>query len=222
MLKKIFTLMLFAVIICSAQDMTYEQYVQALGDTRQREEVARTKIAQLQTQIASIKEEIESVKKEAKQFWEDILALVGITQEQYDAFINQLEDLRSQIAGFEALYSEDLPAWARALAQAEKDHKEHKKNKIAIIPRVGEFFTGIEQALKDSREAMELAKSSRGGDGTYTVQLVPYLRDCLWRIAGKPEVYGDAQRWQDIYKANTNIINNPNLIFPGQVLNIPR
>lgn len=44
--------------------------------------------------------------------------------------------------------------------------------------------------------------------------------DTLWRIALR--FYGDGGRFPTIHEANRDIIgNNPNLIFPGQVLTIP-
>ena len=44
----------------------------------------------------------------------------------------------------------------------------------------------------------------------------------LWNIAARPEIYGDGNRWREIYDANRDQIRNPDLIFPGQVLVIPR
>ena len=58
----------------------------------------------------------------------------------------------------------------------------------------------------------------RAGDGDYVVQ----EGDSLWRIAGFGNIYNDNIRWPEIYQANQNQINNPNLIFPGQILIIPR
>ncbi len=53
----------------------------------------------------------------------------------------------------------------------------------------------------------------------YTVQ----AGDTLWGIAQR--AYGDAEDWDTIYAdpANKKVIgNNPYLIYPGQVLNIPK
>ncbi|GAA0712019.1 LysM peptidoglycan-binding domain-containing protein [Dokdonella soli] len=50
---------------------------------------------------------------------------------------------------------------------------------------------------------------------TYTV----VSGDSLSKIAKK--VYGNASRWQDIFKANRDQLDNPDLIKPGQVLKIP-
>ena len=50
----------------------------------------------------------------------------------------------------------------------------------------------------------------------YTVQ----HGDTLWDIASR--AYNDPEDWDTIYAANKGVIgNNPNLIIPGQVLNIP-
>jgi len=50
---------------------------------------------------------------------------------------------------------------------------------------------------------------------TYTVK----SGDCLWNIAKK--YYGKGADYTKIFNANKDKINNPNLIYPGQVLTIP-
>ena len=43
--------------------------------------------------------------------------------------------------------------------------------------------------------------------------------DCLWKIAAK--LYGDGDRWGEIYEANKAAIKNPQMIYIGQELLIP-
>jgi nucleoid-associated protein YgaU len=43
--------------------------------------------------------------------------------------------------------------------------------------------------------------------------------DSLSKIA--KQEYGDAGKWQLIFEANTDILKDPNKIFPGQKLKIP-
>ena len=50
---------------------------------------------------------------------------------------------------------------------------------------------------------------------SYTVQ----KGDSLSKIAKRE--YGDAQQWRKIYEANRDLIANPDLIYPGQVFQIP-
>ncbi len=46
--------------------------------------------------------------------------------------------------------------------------------------------------------------------------------DSLWRISSQDQVYGDGAQWRRIYESNRGRIQNPDLIFPGQELSIPR
>jgi nucleoid-associated protein YgaU len=43
--------------------------------------------------------------------------------------------------------------------------------------------------------------------------------DTLGKIA--KQFYGDAKQWKKIHEANKDIIKNPDLIYPGQVIKIP-
>ena len=54
-----------------------------------------------------------------------------------------------------------------------------------------------------------------GSRRTYTV----VAGDSLSKIAKR--TYGDANRWRVIYELNKDIIKNPDLIYPGQVLTLP-
>lgn len=54
-----------------------------------------------------------------------------------------------------------------------------------------------------------------GGGRTYTVQ----AGDSLSKIAKRE--YGDASQWKRIHEANKDLIKNPDLIHPGQTLELP-
>ncbi|MBN1179697.1 MAG: LysM peptidoglycan-binding domain-containing protein [Anaerolineae bacterium] len=62
----------------------------------------------------------------------------------------------------------------------------------------------------------EMIKGAHGRVGkTYVVQ----AGDSLSKIA--EEVYGDANRWSEIFEANKDKISDPNAISVGQKLVIP-
>jgi len=58
----------------------------------------------------------------------------------------------------------------------------------------------------------------------YTVRPWASTKDCFWNIAGYSWVYGDPKKWKSLYEANKSKLadpNNPNVIEPGVVLDIP-
>lgn len=66
-----------------------------------------------------------------------------------------------------------------------------------------------------SASAPELSRTETENDpGTYTV----VSGDTLWDIAIRYNIDGG---WQALAAANSDIINDPDLIFPGQILTIP-
>jgi hypothetical protein len=58
----------------------------------------------------------------------------------------------------------------------------------------------------------------------YTVRPWASSRDCFWNIAGRSWAYGDPHKWRLIYNANKAKLpnpDNPDLIEPGMILDIP-
>ncbi len=46
--------------------------------------------------------------------------------------------------------------------------------------------------------------------------------DNLWAIAGKPSIYGDSFQWPELFKANRDLIHDPDLIYPRQDLRVEK
>lgn len=87
-------------------------------------------------------------------------------------------------------------------------------------------FSGVSTKVDTTAEKVEKADFSgvtasvdttaeKVGGGTYTVQ----KGDSLSKIA-KQEL-GDANAWQKIFDANKDVLDDPDKIFPGQVLKLP-
>lgn len=66
--------------------------------------------------------------------------------------------------------------------------------------------------------ADQVLRIPRGLPNTWKV----YKGEYLWKIASYPEVYGNGTKWPLIYRANKDQIKDPDLIYPNQVLEIPR
>ena len=115
-------------------------------------------------------------------------------------------------------------AWrdtAKLIADAEKAGKECDNDKAVELAR--QAAKQSEDAIaqyhaEQQRYAEQKGATEMGtGAGEYTV----VSGDNLWNISGKDEIYGNPYQWPVIYKANSDQINDADLIFPGQVFAIP-
>ena len=68
---------------------------------------------------------------------------------------------------------------------------------------------------KEEEKPAPQPEQPQQNERTYTVE----KGDSLWKIADK--FYGDATKWPVLKDANSDQIENANLIYPGQVLKIP-
>ena len=73
----------------------------------------------------------------------------------------------------------------------------------------------FQEEQKATVEIPRETESAPQNNGTYTV----VKGDCLWNIAKR--LLGNGSRYKEIYDLNRDQINNPNLIYPGQVLRLP-
>ena len=87
------------------------------------------------------------------------------------------------------------------------EYVEHKK-KVSTIKTVKKTKAVAKKVSTPKTNPKATSK-------TYTVK----SGDTLWAIA--KTYYGNGAQYPKIYNANTNIIKNPNLIYPGQKLVIP-
>ena len=106
-------------------------------------------------------------------------------------------------------------------ANYKKAVEETKLSEQAL--QLGDFGAAREHAIK-AQEYAALYKKDLDAMGmkmaTYTVK----KDDFLWKIAAMDSIYGDKHKWPKIYEANKSKFrqpNNPHLIFPGQVFDIP-
>lgn len=83
----------------------------------------------------------------------------------------------------------------------------------ADAPAADTVSTEPEVAERDEPEAPAEAP---GDSDTYTVQ----SGDTLWKISAAH--YGEGSKYMKIFEANTDLLDNPDQIFPGQELKIPK
>ena len=91
--------------------------------------------------------------------------------------------------------------------------------------KAAEAAKAEEDARKRAEEetrarAAEKAKVAAEAGGKASHEVVK--GECLWNIAKNKDVYENPFMWPLIYKANHDKINDPDMIYPKQVLSIPR
>jgi nucleoid-associated protein YgaU len=94
-------------------------------------------------------------------------------------------------------------------AKARVDELKAQINKVdgELTPLQGEV-SQLESQIKDL-EALPTQWTVKSGE-------------CLSKISGYTEIYSDPKKWTRIYRANRDKIQDPNLIYVGWVLAIPR
>ncbi len=111
------------------------------------------------------------------------------------------------------------------LDRATKDNKAYRWSMVAealMQPNrnyrlLAELIDKNGSVIKTSEIDVSLETLAIGEDGSD--MMVIHKGDALWRIAYR--TYGQGVRYVDIFKRNTERINDPNLIFPNQIFAIP-
>jgi len=88
-----------------------------------------------------------------------------------------------------------------------------KNKKIQILER---RVDALSSKLEEKEAELYLVQPK--AHATYEVR----RGDNLWKIAKRTDVYGNPYMWIKIYNANMDKIQNVNLIYPGQLFEIPK
>ena len=160
-----------------------------------------------------MQQELESLNSEIDQTWSDIYAKCGSDKAGNEAFVGELNQLKSDVSAFLGMSAEDIYGKMNELDDLQARLTALKENDLSVLSANEQLINQIQSLIDQARE-----KGKRAVPPSYTV-----LRgDYLWKIAAKPDIYGDAYAWMRIYTTNSDQIKNPDLIFPNQVFMIPR
>lgn len=99
-----------------------------------------------------------------------------------------------------------------------------KSSPVAIVNEqppevtVEEEIIVEEVPLEEIGSVLDTAMATKPAEETHVVT----KGECLWWIAEYEDVYNDPFMWPLIYDANKDQVQDPDLIYPDQVLKIPR
>jgi nucleoid-associated protein YgaU len=117
----------------------------------------------------------------------------------------------AELARQDSIYKEELLGL--------RDEMDRSKARSLRLRAEGDSLFALGTAL-ESRGPKAGARAARraGAKATHVVR----RGESLWKISAAAHVYRNGARWQRLYEANRARIQDPNLIFPGQELSIPR
>lgn len=206
--------MMLAVSLSFAQEeMTMEEYNAQLAEWQQREADAKAAIETTEQEIEQLKTEIAQVEDEVKNEWQEIYALLGVTEGDVNDFRNNLDGLESEVEGLASLPPEELFKRRQEIDQLEEKLNSMKENNVALLSEMQNKIAEIEGKIMSLRNSMPAAVYDE-----YTV----VRGDYLWKISGKADIYDDPYQWMRIYTYNKDQINDPNVIHPDQIFKIQR
>lgn len=131
---------------------------------------------------------------------------------KYDPVLKTMEQVGARLENLNLDNSGKL--FLRATAPSQQAANKIWDSIKQVDPGYSDLMADI-QALGGGAGAGAGSAAGGGGMQTYTVQ----SGDTLSKIA--KQFYGDANAYMDIYNANTDQLDDPNKIKPGQVLKVP-
>jgi nucleoid-associated protein YgaU len=204
--------LLTGVVYGQQEKIKMDEYKVQLADQQKKEVDANAQAAALQTENAALKQQIDETQKQIDAEWAEIYAMLGTDKAGVDAFKAGLDEISGKIDELSALSPEALFGRKDEIKDLEAKIAQAKGDKLAYLTEVESKIADVETKL-----AALKAKMSSYYD-MYTV----LKGDYLWKIAKKPEIYGDPYQWIRIYCQNKDQIKNEDLIYPNQNFKITR
>jgi hypothetical protein len=137
-----------------------------------------------------------------------------------DYYPEQREEYCNELALQDSMYLDEIRESSQSLAEASGRRDPLRREADSLLADADRREQNI-RTLLAAREKGE--PKPRGGGGEEGRRGWNVRRgDSLWRISSRDDVYGDGAKWSRIYESNRGLIRDPDLIFPGQELSIPR
>ncbi len=218
---KFYTLILMVLVAASLlfgqsynyEEMDMDEYNALLQEWQGRLDAAQKAIAAEDTRLAEANKCNDDTQAQVDAVWDEIYAALGSSREEDMAYRKELQQLRSDASAMLSLSPEEIYRRKDEIATLKARHAAFAANNLALLSENEATLNSIESLIMQIEE-----KGKPAVPDTYTVA----RGDFLWRIANKPDIYGDPYAWMRIYTSNRDQIKDADLIFPNQIFRIPR
>ncbi|MDN5353710.1 MAG: hypothetical protein PWQ09_466 [Candidatus Cloacimonadota bacterium] len=190
---------------------------QQLADFQERKANALAQQNAYQTRIAELKEEKQAVDAEYDRVYNEILAMLGVDKTDYSGIREKIAYFNSEVDNWQGLSDKELWNEKKQVKELVAEYNQYRNTPEAKVPDFRTEFSDLDNRINNLERSLAAAKPKYYED-SYTV----VRGDWLSKIAGYSFIYDDYSKWPIIYRANRDQIKDPNLIYPDQVLKIPR
>ena len=196
-----------------AKPYTKDQGDICIKEWEQKVKELQDRLNALNSTIGSLNKNLTDANASLQSSNDEIAQLLNATQRQIEEFGQRLGVLEGKTRSMKGMNDAQLAEKYEDVRSLENELNKMRSEKIALYPS---YFNRIIDLARDIRSLYRTKPTKDYVVGTWADD-----RDCLWNIAGKAEIYNDALLWPKVWQANTEIIRNPDVIFPGQRLTLP-
>ncbi len=203
-------------VTADAQErMARDEWQQQMNEFTQKRNELQQRLNALNGDISGLNQQLAQKRTELQTCRQEILALVGATEAQIRSLIERLSQLENRVSGLERLSDADLLARRGEVDEVKAAIAEMKADRKSAHTDVYDRLMALDQRVKNLLDRLEKMVQ------IYTVGSWSRDRDCLWNIAKKRNIYDNAWLWPKIWQANRDNIRDPDIIHPGQRLQVP-
>jgi nucleoid-associated protein YgaU len=195
----------------------WEELENELTNLQQRRADAIASANQYQTDIAELNRQLENTNANYDATYSEILSILGIESFDPAAIQNKINYFNNKIDNMNRLSDDELWNAKKAVNELIAEYNGYKNSNFNKIPEFVDSFVELDRKIKNLDDNTQAAKPKYYED-SYSVK----RGDTLSKISGYSFIYNDVKKWGIIYRANRDQIQDPNIINPNQVLNIPR
>lgn len=183
----------------------------------------RIQITALEGELSAMNAAIQKAQADLQQrqadntdCWNNLFALCGTDRAGYNAYRERLTRSEQELSALRSLSPQQQGQNQARIDALEQEIRYLRGQKLVLIPDHKSRVQNLSNGFMQMKQGMVPANMM------YTVGTWRENRDCLWNIAKKPDIYNDPFAWPKIWRANDDQIKNPDLIYPGQQLTIPK
>ncbi|HPR17656.1 MAG TPA: LysM peptidoglycan-binding domain-containing protein [Candidatus Cloacimonadota bacterium] len=188
-----------------------------LANLQQRKADAIAQKEQCAARYDELKQEEVAIDSEYQEVYDSILAMLNVSKDDVPVVLTRLEEFNQRIGNWEKLSDDELWKAKKSVRELINEYANYRETNESLVPDYRKEFSDLDNRIVNLEKSLDNAKPKYYED-TYTV----VKGDWLSKIAGYSFIYNDISKWPIIYRANRDRIKDPNLIYPDQVIKIPR